>query len=480
MPPNLLFIMPDQLRHDFLGCYGADFVPTPNIDRLAAEGVRYERAYSPAPVCVPARSMLMAGVNPIRTGVLGNGQFLRPDLEACGMSTWPQLLADAGYTTAAIGKMHFFPWDLKLGFQYRVAAEDKRWIHVEDDYQRFLKRHGYRKLHGREHPGYQENRGAIINRIPWEYSVDHFVGQEACRFIRELPAEETFAAMVGFPGPHCPYDPNQEWLDGLDESQMPPAVPASEDDPPHLVEGNVRGNKADWNGVDYTEFTDAHKRRIRAHYAALVRQIDHEVGAILKALEESGRLDDTVIIFSSDHGDYLGDHGLIGKGTFLEASAHVPLIVRTPGAGGGTVHSGPASIEDITATLLALGDVTPPSYMDSQPLPEVGLETEPRKVVFGVLGGGCMAFDGKWKLIKYASGQARLYDVENDPGEQMNRLPEHREIADRLDAALNTWMLGSIRRANSEKTVDATQLWKDEAFGRQRWRRRYPNPDAQP
>ena len=356
---NLLFLMPDQLRHDFLGCYGAGFVETPNIDSLADHGVLYRNAYSPSPVCVPARSLLMTGVNAIRTGVLGNGEFLRPDLEDAGIRTWPQLLGDAGYTTAAIGKMHFYPWDLKLGFQYRVAAEDKRWIYIEDDYQRSLKRHGFRKLHGNEHEGYQENRGAIVSPIPWEHSPDRFVGQETCRFLRELPAGEPFAAMVGFPGPHCPYDPVAEFLEGIDETAMPDPIPVSPDDPPRFVEGSVRGNKMAWNGVDYTDFTHAHKRKIRAHYAALVRQIDHEVGDILQALEETGRLENTVIIFCSDHGDYLGDHGLIGKGTFLEASTHVPLIVRTPQQSGRRVHEHPASIEDITATLLALGGVAP-------------------------------------------------------------------------------------------------------------------------
>lgn len=482
--PNLLFIMPDQLRHDFLGCYGANFTNTPYIDSLAEHGVKYQKAYSPSPVCVPARSVLMTGVNAIRTGVIGNGQFLRPDLEDCGIRTWPQQLADAGYTTAAIGKMHFFPWDLRLGFQYRVAAEDKRWIHIEDDYQRFLKRNGHRKLHGNEHEGYQENRGAIVNRIPWEYSVDRFVGQETCRFIRELPAEETFAAMVGFPGPHCPYDPNQEFLDRVDESRMPDPIPISEHDPPHFVAGNVRGNKSAWNGVDYGEFTDGHKRKIRAHYVALVEQIDHEVGDILKALEETGRLDDTVIIFCSDHGDYLGDHGLIGKGSFYEASTHVPLIVRTPKQSGSRVHGNPANIMDITATLLALGGLNVPGHLDSRPLADIGIDgASAREMVFGFVSGGFMAFDGTWKLAKYASGDTLLYNLEEDPGEQLNRYrdPDCRDILHRLDTALTTRLVQSIRDSNAEKTVDGqTGLWQDDAFGRLRWRRNYPFTPSNP
>ena len=164
--PNLIFIMPDQLRHDFLGCYGADFVETPNIDSLAKHGVRYTRAYSVSPICVPARALLLTGRNAIKNGVTDNSQWLRPDLAEMGIHTWPEMLAEQGYYTAAIGKMHFYPWDSTHGFQYRVGAEDKRWIHVRDEYYRHLREHGERKYHGNEHDGYFEHKGAIINRLP--------------------------------------------------------------------------------------------------------------------------------------------------------------------------------------------------------------------------------------------------------------------------------------------------------------------------
>ncbi|MDF1514915.1 MAG: sulfatase-like hydrolase/transferase, partial [Anaerolineae bacterium] len=222
--PNIIFIMPDQLRADFLGCYGADFLATPNIDRLTERGVRYERAISVHPVCVPARCSLLTGMNGIKTGVLDNGQFIRPDYAEMGIQLWPEILADNGYYTAAIGKMHFYPWDARLGFQYRSIAEDKRWIYIRDDYFQHLKDNGLRKYHGSEHEGYYEHKGAIINRLPWEFSVDHFVGQQAVKFIDDYGADGPFAMMVGFPGPHCPYDPNQQFLDHIDPADMPEAM----------------------------------------------------------------------------------------------------------------------------------------------------------------------------------------------------------------------------------------------------------------
>ena len=120
--PNIVFLMPDQLRHDFLGCYGAGFIDTPNIDALWEEGVRYERAYSEHPVCVPARAALLTGMNAVKAGVLDNSRWLRPDYGQCGVRTWPEILNDLGYYTLSTGKMHFYPWQAPL----RVPAADHR------------------------------------------------------------------------------------------------------------------------------------------------------------------------------------------------------------------------------------------------------------------------------------------------------------------------------------------------------------------
>lgn len=488
--PNLLFFMPDQLRHDFLSCYGADFIDTPHIDSLAEQGVRYERAYSVSPICVPARAMLLTGMNAIKNGVTDNGQWLRPDLAECGIKTWPEMLNEQGYYTAAIGKMHFYPWDINHGFQYRVAAEDKRWIYVRDDYYRFLKEHGCRKLHGNEHDGYHENKGAIINKIPWEYSVDHFVGQEACRFIRTLPGifdnygqEAPFAMMVGFPGPHCPYDPNEEFLENFDPEAMPDAVPEVEGDAPRLRQRNIDGNRLPWNGVDYTEFTAVHKKKIRAHYAALVKQIDYEVGQILDALRERSLLDNTMIIFASDHGDHLGDHNLIGKGDFFESSIHVPLIVRLPQADGPKRCLDLVELGDVTATLLHFGGCDIPDYMDSIPLPELGIvedetssQPKQRDYSIGMTSSGWMIYDGRWKLAKYITGEMLFFDIQNDPQEQHNLIND-RQYWDKyleLDALLTQAIMHSITASHYDKRVYTRSLSGDPAFGKEGWQRPYP------
>ena len=206
--PNLLFIMPDQMRHDFLSCYGAPHVSTPNIDRIAAEGIRYDQAYSLHPVCVPARCSLLTGLNAWRTHVLTNGNYLRPDHADCGLRTWAEMLTEHGYLTSAIGKMHFYPWDASFGFQHRIACEDKVWVNIQDDYWHYLQQRGHRKYMGKEHEGYDENRGACVSLLPWDCYWDYFVGEEAAHFIREYDDERPFACMVGLPRPARPLRPH--------------------------------------------------------------------------------------------------------------------------------------------------------------------------------------------------------------------------------------------------------------------------------
>ena len=477
MKPNILFIMPDQLRADFLSCYGVSFIDTPHIDSLASDGVRYERAISAYPICVPTRAALLTGMNAMRNGVTDNGQWLRPDLHDCGIDTWPEILAQSGYHTAAVGKMHFYPWDITHGFQYRVAAEDKRWIHVRDDYYHFLRARGERKYHGNEHTGYYENKGAIINRLPLELTTDRYTGQEACRFIREAGNDGPFAMMVGFPGPHCPYDPTPEYMDQFDPADMPDSVPEVPGNIPKVRQENIDGNLRDWNGVDHTDFNEAHKKKVRAHYAALVKQIDDEVGSILAVLEETGLRENTIIIFTSDHGDYLGDHNMIGKGTFFESSIHVPLIVQQPGKAAAVVDA-PVMLTDVTATMLALAGCERPTYLDSRPLPGLGIDdATPREQIIGMTSGGWMIDDGRWKLHKYATGENLLFDRGVDPTEQRNLYADaaHQETLHRLDSLLTQEMMRSTTLSHEEKRVYGTvSLSNDPAFGHRGWARRYP------
>lgn len=476
--PNLVFMMPDQLRHDFLSCYGASFVDTPNIDALCAQGVRYENAYSEHPVCVPARASLLTGMNAIKNGVLENAQFIRPDHAACGIRTWPELLGEAGYRTVATGKMHFYPWEKRFGFDERIIAEDKLWGYIEDDYHHFLDKAGYSKRSFADVPEYHQHHQACVSPLPYAFGVDYFTGVESARWIDEYEGDEPFAMMVGFPGPHSPYDPAPEYAD-YDRASMPDPLDRVEADAEMM--GWVAQRKARTGGRSwYAVLNDeppTHETYMvqRAYYTGLVKQIDIEVGRIVAALEARGVLDNTIIIFSSDHGDYLGDHGLSGKASFYEGACHVPMLVRHPDVKGGQVSSDLVTLTDVTATLLQAGCGDVPDYVDACPLPGIGLGDASREMIFGALRGSWMAFDGRWKLAKYEGG-SQLFDLAEDPGEQNNRArdPDCADVFNRLDTALTREVMRSVRESTYAGRLPRTGNSSSISFGRPGWERTYP------
>jgi arylsulfatase len=473
---NIIFLLPDQLRPDFLGCYGARFMSTPNIDALGNNGVTYRRAASPSPLCVPARASLLTGMNSVQHGVIENYSWLRPDRVACGVETWPEMLAVAGFHTEAIGKMHFYPWDKSEGFAHRVISEDKRHIHIQDDYAAYLAAQGLRKYHGNEHEDYFENKGAIVSKIPAEHQVDKWVADRTCEFIENYSENQPFALMVGFPGPHCPYDPPIELADLYRPEDMPDSIPAT-DDSRLFRELVTNMTKRPWNKVDYTDFQDHHKRKIRAYYAALVQQIDQGIGRIVAALDASRFRDDTAIIFASDHGDFLGDYDLIGKHLFFEPSIRVPLIVKLPRAHTARSVESLVSLTDVTATILALAGVDRSSWGDSIVLPELGLpQTRSRDHIFGATEFGLMVIANERKLCRYKNGHVALYNLSDDPHEQHNLADQPHTLNElrRLDAILQRDLIDSLMMANGDKFLEKSRYQGRGEFGERGWQRPYP------
>jgi len=470
--PNILFILPDQLRPDFVGAYGGRSVATPNIDALAGQGTLFEDVISPSPICVPARASMLTGQSAAATGVFDNLNWLRPDRARMGIKTWPERLSEAGYVTAAIGKMHFYPWDISEGFAIRRVAEDKRHLHVMDDYAEFLAEHGERKRHGREFEGYAETKGAYSDTRDPGLQVDLWMTRTACGLIEELSGSEPFAMMVGLPSPHCPYDPPPEYLDRVAVDHLPMPVPATEDSTA-LHPRFVARYKRPWADLDYQELTQWQVREIRRHYAALVALVDDCVGQLIAALEAAGVRDDTVIVFGSDHGDYLGDFGLMGKTYFHEPSMRVPLIIQGPTGGTARVTE-PASVVDLYATLLGLAGLEPEHPVDSIDL----LAGSPAvdRVLFGLTNEGLMVRGGGWKLSRYTGGIARLANLASDPDEQIERIADpdaacHRQ---RLESMLADAVVGGFSQAHADKRTPQCQGPPGHPFFGRDWRRPYP------
>ncbi len=468
---NILFILPDQMRADFVGCYGASFAKTPNLDTLAANGTRYERCISPSPLCVPARASLLTGQNALTNGVMDNGKWLRPDHEACGLHSWPAILSANGYETVAIGKMHFYPWDISEGFDKRIIAEDKRHTALQDDYALALQANGLKKYHGEEVAGYQETKGAIDCPLPDAFQVDNWVAQQACDYISAHEGTKPFALMVGFGSPHCPYDPPKADSDLFAEAAMPAARPTTPES--ETFYEMMRGSCLNaWCNIDYNGFTAAQKAIIRTHYSGLIHRIDDCVGKLVATLKEKGIFENTTIVFTSDHGDFVGDYNMVGKHLFYEPSVKVPLIIQDTDLPSGVVYDETVCLTDVRATLLHLAGVAEAETADSKIFSCYAAPKEER-YVFGATDAGLMITNHAWKLCRYKNGQVHLFDVQNDPDEVHNLAEDasYYPVMQALDKVLQANVITSASLANVEKNANTGEP----DFKDRNWHRAYPN-----
>lgn len=425
---NLLFITTDQQRQDSLPCYGLDFLKTPNLDRLAREGMVLDRCYVSSPICVPCRSTLMSGQYALSTGALNNFTWLEEDVPV-----WPAYMSQAGYSTAAIGKMHFTPWDHMGGFQDRIICEDKRHTYLPDNHYQYLEANGLSRPHPTDHPGYFESLGAPTYLYGREFYPDVFVGERAAEWLKGI-GDKPFATWVSFPGPHDPYDPPLEYAEMYAEAPIPKPLWAETDRERHAYKSSHGSERMFQNSmfrIRPTEATPEQFRLWRSHYYADISVIDEGIGRIIAALEETGALENTLIIFTSDHGDALGDHGLVFKGHYLESMTKVPLLVRGPGITPGSRSDALISTVDLVAAFFDVCSVDPPDTLQGvSSLPVFRGQTEQiRGHLFSDLDGHSMVFDGRHKYIYYSGHGAELYDLEGDP-EEFNNLSGQSDISE--------------------------------------------------
>lgn len=426
---NLLFITTDQQRFDSLPSYGADFAITPNLDKLASRGVVFERCYVPAPICVPTRASMMTGQYPTAHGAKDNFSWLDE-----GAEKWTSAASAAGYRTTGIGKMHFSPWDIKEGFDERVICEDKRHFYLPDDHSRFMKSHGIVRPHPKDVPGYFSTCGAPDFPYQKELYPDVFIADRSVKWLEEL-GDEPFALWVSFIGPHDPYDPPAEYSRLYEDAPIPAPIPRPED--PRTAPSYDERKKTQpgyGNSVFRIDYDDAAPEQIagwRRNYFGNITLIDEGIGKIMEVLETKGILDNTVIIFTSDHGDALGDHGMIFKSFFYESMVHVPLIVRD-GKNRGR-RNALVGTTDIVAYFHDILGLDSPDLIQGKSIAPV-LEDDSEvlnRFVFSEMPGRLMVFDGRYKYIHAKNGRHELYDHEKDPGEMRN-LAEDPELVPRI------------------------------------------------
>ena len=445
--PNLLFVYADQHRADVLGCAGNDIVVTPNLDRLAAEGVRFDHAWTESPICQPARASLLTGRYPSDHGVIGNfAGGCRPEWD-----TFPRRLQQAGYTTASIGKTHFSAWPMgvepgspaptdewigSFGFDH-VVEEFDRYVHLgtwETPYMRLLRDHDalepYRaEVAARFRMGDRHWEG-VTSPLPQELDLTCFLADEAQRWLERQPSDRPWFLQLSFVQPHVPLMGDPVWADhyagaSIERTARSEPAPTTDAWATHL--GALR--KHSHSELLSDEFVLAGARQ----YYAMVSLIDQRVGDLLALLERQGQLSDTWIVYSADHGEMLGDHDLMAKMNFYRSSVRVPLIVRPPAGTTGRVETAPVQASDIAATLLDAGAAPALDGAPAQslvPLVTGTGATRDHVVSMIRLRPGMPTWhaitDGRWRATLDAdTGEAsELFDLVSDPDEVTNRVDD--------------------------------------------------------
>lgn len=453
--PSVLLVQADQFRWDCLGAAGHPDVSTPHLDQLAADGVRYTEAFCPLPVCTPSRYSLLTGLYPHQHGGWTNHCTLPP-------ATWtfPRALRQAGYRTAAVGKMHFTPAYLDVGYARMTLAEQHgpgRW---EDDYHRELREAGLAPVadltdqeewaRASAPAAYWRDFGAGRSDLPEEWHSTTWIAERALAELERWDEAGGNLLHVSFIKPHHPFDPPAPWDERYDPAALTvlpgwtDAIPPA--DLPHQRHAYF----------PYETLTEAALRRVMAGYYATITQLDHHVGRMLRLLRERGLYQDTLVVFTSDHGEYLGFHHLLLKnGPMYDPLVRVPLLVKYPaGRGPGTGPSGDlVSLTDVAPTIASVCGVQSPAWLPGLDLTGPG---PARDVVFAenrTFGRHeLMARSRTHKLLLYgdvpADGSGHeapdaLFDLVADPHELDNRLadPAGAEAAARLRSALARWAM---------------------------------------
>ncbi len=428
--PNIILLMADQMRADCLGIAGHPDVKTPYLDSLAADGVMYPNAYSACPTCVPARATLYTGMSQKRTGRVGYEDLVPWKYE----HTLAGELSKAGYYTQCVGKMHVHPLRNNLGFHnvrlhdgylhaYRrpntPSYEDQR---VADDYYWWLKQELGISADPVDHG---TDCNSWVAR-PWmyeeKYHPTNWVANECLDFLRRRDRDMPFFLMASFVRPHPPIDAPQYYFDLYkDKALQPPYRGDWNDEARYLRDGHGYHAQTAPSDPEYI-------RQLRQGYYGAITHMDHQIGRILSALVEEQLMEDTVILFVSDHGEMLGDHLLFQKAKPYQGSVQVPMFISGPECYVGGHHricQDLVELRDVMPTILELAGAPIPETVDGVSM----LHDVERQWLHGehTLGQDSMHFivTKTDKYIWYSqTGKELYFDLEKDPHETHNAVEE--------------------------------------------------------
>lgn len=464
---NLLFIFTDEQRADTLEAYGNRRIQMPNLNRLASEAVVFEKAYVTQPVCSPSRSSIITGLYPHTTGCRANNIPLRPDTLCL-----PEMLPPDKYATAYHGKWH-------LGDEIFPQHGFREWRSIEDGYRKYYRAGRDTQAVSTYHQflvqnGFTPSEGKYFSRgecarLPEPFGKPAYLTREASRFIHEH-SDQPFVLYVNFLEPHMPFFGPRDNQHSPDEVSLPPnfnAVP-TEDQP--LKARLFQQYYYELGHGGFPLRTEADWRRLIANYWGLCSLVDTHAATILDALKQCGVYDETIIVFTSDHGDMMGSHRLLAKGVMFEEAARVPLIIRLPGQKEHASIAPPVGQIDLVPTLLdLLGEPIPP-YLEGRSLRPVldGKELPKDDVIMEWNGSdtGVSRLDSRlnpalvgkasravadpvrtivtpegWKFNWTGLGENELYDLNTDPYETRNLAgkPELRPLIFGLADRIRAW-----------------------------------------
>lgn len=469
--PNILILHGDQHRFDCLGCYGNKEVCTPNLDALAAQGVRYTEHYTVYPVCTPSRYSMLCGLYPHQHTAWSNESTL-----PSGVATFPRLLREKGYRTAAVGKMHFSPTYLDVGFDRMLLAEQNGQGRFEDDYHSYLAALGlvdaidltdqvdeYRK---EASPAYYKSFGAVESDLDAEHHSTGWITRQALQEIDGW-SEEGNLLMVGYVKPHHPFDPPAPYSTMYDPNNLTLPEGYTSEVPAHDYE-NYTGF------FDNSTLTPQALRQAMAGYYGCITQMDDAIGQILEKLREKNLYENTLIVYTSDHGEYLGHHHMLLKSNHLyDPLMKIPLFIKYPeeiGVKG--VNEQISENIDLSATLLDCCGLPVPGTMCGQSLlrsngrdyafsaVQFGTEAQPRYCYMVRSKAFKLIVNGAWE-------RAMFFDLAKDPQELHNAIDDsdyREEIARHRDFLVNKMLFAAVSRNHLNHT--APQMHSAEVLAR--------------
>lgn len=423
--PNILVIMTDQQRRETVGVHPNAWIPTPNIDSLAQAGTNFTRAYAECPICIPTRVSFLNGKHAHEVELEGFGSALdNGGTILSDENTLPKLLQQAGYYTAIIGKTHITPYGVELGFDHSQLLENSDSDKVA--YANYLTDNNFTRDDYWHDSSYTGTR-AYESRIPLEHFGDSWVGRNTVDFINaQAESDKPFFLWSSYYKPHNPYNPPTPYYGRIDPNCIP-APSVSKDEAKE--KGQVYEERKQFYLSKSGAWTPSmiETQEARARYCECVLLIDDQVGETIKALKDTGQWENTAIIFVSDHGDMLGDHGLWHKSQAYESSAGVPLILKAPEVPANRHSDTFASTIDLMPTCLDLAGLKIPENLDGLSLTQLAqsdgnhlrnelyLECCNRESAWHAI------VSDHWKYVHYYNGgEEELYDLDNDPNELFN------------------------------------------------------------